>query len=168
MNNLNKELEKLFKKTYTETFIISQLDDLINEYGLLKVESWRNSLKQSKNPLLHELIDKQYYDVIRHLLSKYFHIKTSIKREIDGLTPFELAHRKENWKICDLFLEFNDEKTFTDTYEQFAMKKYREKTMNIVWLDLELTSLINPKILECAVIITDKDLNELDRSINYS
>jgi len=40
----------------------------------------------------------------------------------------------------------------------------KEKSTNIVWLDLEMTSLEDPEILECAVIITDKDLNELVRS----
>ena len=35
--------------------------------------------------------------------------------------------------------------------------------MNIVWIDLEMTSIENPEILECAVIITDKDLRELER-----
>lgn len=40
----------------------------------------------------------------------------------------------------------------------------KEKARNIVWLDLEMTSLEDPEILECAVIITDKDLNELVQS----
>ncbi len=40
----------------------------------------------------------------------------------------------------------------------------KEKDSNIVWLDLEMTSLKDPEILECAIIITDKDLNELVRS----
>ncbi len=40
----------------------------------------------------------------------------------------------------------------------------KEKARNIVWLDLEMTSLEDPEILECAVIITDKNLNELVRS----
>ena len=58
------------------------------------------------------------------------------------------------------------------------MERKRESILNIVWLDtgktdpylvgilsifLELTSLHDPHILECAVIITDRNLNELER-----
>jgi oligoribonuclease (3'-5' exoribonuclease) len=38
------------------------------------------------------------------------------------------------------------------------------KALNIVWMDLEMTSIENPEILECAVIITDKNLVELEKS----
>jgi hypothetical protein len=33
----------------------------------------------------------------------------------------------------------------------------------MIWLDLELTDLEDPEVLECMVIITDKDLNEVRR-----
>jgi hypothetical protein len=157
---LNKELENILNNSNRQSFIIKQLDELIKQYGILQIESWRND---RKNSLLHELVDKHYYDAIQYLVSKY-NFNTSIKREIDSLTPFELAHLNQDWKMCNLLLEFSDDKTSTDTYEQFVLKKQKNKMMNIVWMDLEFTSFDNPKILECAVIITDKDLNELERS----
>lgn len=35
---------------------------------------------------------------------------------------------------------------------------------NMIWLDLELTSLDDPEILECTVIITDKSLTEVKKA----
>lgn len=159
MHNLSKELEKLFMKKTSEAYIIQQLDELIQQYGHIQIETWRNFSNMKKNSLLHELVDKQYYDVMLYIVPK-FNLKTFIKRESDGLTPFELAHGHQDWKMCNLLLEFSDK----DTYEQFVVKKQKDKLMNIVWMDLEFTSFDDPKILECAVIITDKDLKELERS----
>ena len=166
MNNLNKEFGHLLKKPRDQTYIIQQLDELIKQYGVGKIDSWRNMSKPTRNCLLHEFVLKQYYDVIRHMLSNY-HFKSSIKRESDHLTPFELAFDNGDWKMCDLLMEFCDDKLYSDSYEQFVSKIHRNKSMNLVWLDLEMTSLINPKILECAVIITDKDLNELGRRMFF-
>lgn len=37
----------------------------------------------------------------------------------------------------------------------------RERMQNMIWLDLELTELEDPEVLECTVIVTDKDLVEV-------
>ncbi|CAF2786733.1 unnamed protein product [Rotaria sp. Silwood2] len=162
MQKLTKELEKLFIPTYSESTITELLDNLIKRYGVLQIEAWRNMSDGSKNTLLHELVQRQYFDVIRYIVPK-FNLNISITRETDNVTPFELAHSLQDWRMCNLLLEFGYDKTSTDTYDHYAMKKQKEKMMNIVWMDLEFTSFDNPEILECAVIITDKDLNELER-----
>ncbi|CAF1036709.1 unnamed protein product [Rotaria sordida] len=162
MQNLNKELEKILKERNSESTIIEQLDDLIKRYGVMEIEAWRNMSNGTNNTLLHELVDRHYLDVIQYIVSK-FNLKVLIKRETDNITPFELAHLLQDWRMCNLLLELGDDKTSTNTYDQYVMKKQKDKMMNIVWMDLEFTSFDNPEILECAVIITDKDLNELER-----
>lgn len=160
---IDKELVKVFKKKYSEIYIIEQLEIVIEQYGIRQVELWENRSNVKRNLLLHELVEREYYDVIRYIVPKY-NLRTSFKREKDGVTPFEVAHAKQDWKMCNLLLELGDDKTLTDTYEQYASKKQKDKMMNIVWMDLEFTSLEDPEILECAVIVTDKDLNELESS----
>ncbi|CAF1077214.1 unnamed protein product [Rotaria sordida] len=162
MQNLNKELEKILKERNSESTIIEQLDDLIKRYGVMEIEAWRNMSNGTNNTLLHELVDRHYLDVIQYIVSK-FNLKVLIKRETDNITPFELAHLLQDWRMCNLLLELGDDKTSTNIYDQYVMKKQKDKMMNIVWMDLEFTSFDNPEILECAVIITDKDLNELER-----
>ncbi|CAF3822469.1 unnamed protein product [Rotaria sordida] len=162
MQNLNKELEKILKERNSESTIIEQLDDLIKRYGVMEIEAWRNMSNGTNNTLLHELVDRHYLDAIQYIVSK-FNLKVLIKRETDNITPFELAHLLQDWRMCNLLLELGDDKTSTNTYDQYVMKKQKDKMMNIVWMDLEFTSFDNPEILECAVIITDKDLNELER-----
>ncbi|CAF1079311.1 unnamed protein product [Rotaria sordida] len=162
MQNLSKELEKILKERNSESTIIEQLDDLIKRYGVIEIEAWRNMSNGTNNTLLHELVDRHYLDAIQYIVSK-FNLKVLIKRETDNITPFELAHLLQDWRMCNLLLELGDDKTSTNTYDQYVMKKQKDKMMNIVWMDLEFTSFDNPEILECAVIITDKDLNELER-----
>ena len=166
MKDLNKRLEKVLNDKKCENTIIKELDDIIEEFGIDKVNSWRNLSNRTKNTLLHELVDKNYINVVRHVIIKY-NLRTFFKRESDGATPIEVARLNQHWKMWDLLFEFGDDKTLNETYEQFASKKQRDKMMNIVWMDLEFTSFDNPQILECAVIITDKDLNEIQRSKLY-
>ncbi len=136
--------------------IIKRLDELIIKYGMLKIQSWRNFSNRKKNTLLHELVEMELLDVVRHFLKKNkFNI--NIKRESDGITPFQLAIQNQNIEMCNLLKQFGADQIETED------AKNKENKMNIVWLDLEMTSLEDPEILECAVIITDKDLNELER-----
>ncbi|CAF0767591.1 unnamed protein product [Adineta steineri] len=162
MKDLNKKLEKLLKSKISENNIIKELDEIFDEFNVRQVNSWRNLSNKTKNTLLHELVDKNYLEVVRHVISKY-QLRTFFKRESDGLTPIDLAKLNEDWDMWDLLIEFDDDKTIKETYDQFAIKQQKDKMMNIVWMDLEFTSFQNPKILECAVIITDKDLNEIQR-----
>ncbi|CAF0976606.1 unnamed protein product [Rotaria sp. Silwood1] len=162
MQKLNKELAKLLNERHLESSLTERLDNLIKRYGVIQIEAWRNMSDGTKNTLLHELVCRQCLDIIRYIVPK-FNLNVSITRETDKMTPFELAHSLQDWKMCNLLLELGDDKTSTNTYDQYAMKKQKDKMMNIVWIDLEFTSFDNPEVLECAVIITDKDLNELER-----
>jgi hypothetical protein len=69
--------------------------------------------------------------------------------------------------MSHLLIQFRDDQTLTETSEQFSRNKSNDQFLNIVWIDLEFTSFENPQILECAVIITDKDLHEIQRSKIY-
>jgi RNA-binding protein YhbY len=166
MKDLSKKLEKTLNSKKCETTIIKQIDEIIEEFGITKVNSWRNLTNRTKNTLLHELVEKNYLDVVQHVIVKY-NLRTFFKRESDQATPIELARTNHLWKMWELLYEFGDDKTLTETYDQFASKKQKDRMMNIVWMDLEFTSFQNPIILECAVIITDKDLNEIERSKFY-
>jgi len=136
--------------------IIKRLDELIITYGMLKIQSWRNFSNRKKNTLLHELVEMELLDVVRHFL-KTNKFNINIRRESDGITPFQLAIQNQNIEMCNLLKQFGADQIETED------AKNKENKMNIVWLDLEMTSLEDPEILECAVIITDKDLNELER-----
>ena len=48
---------------------------------------------------------------------------------------------------------------FRETPQQAL--EMRAKAARMIWLDLELTELDDPQIMECAVIITDEHLNEI-------
>ncbi|UJR34354.1 hypothetical protein I4U23_021758 [Adineta vaga] len=164
MKDLNKEFEKLFQNRINENKLQKKLDQLIDEYGINQINLWRNLSNRTKNTLLHELVEQNYPDTVKHMIQKY-QLRTFFKRDSDQLTPIELAFSNQNWKIFDLLLEFGDEKTREQVSKDISLKKQKEQMMNIVWMDLEFTSFDNPQILECAVIITNKDLQEIKRKI---
>jgi hypothetical protein len=101
-------------------------------------------------------------DVVDYVIKNY-DFDINIRRESDGSTPFQLAFDNQNSKMCDFLKGLGADETLDDGLK-WPPEKYKEYAMNIVWLDLEMTSLENPEILECAVIITDKNLKKLAKS----
>lgn len=166
MKDLSKDLQKLFQNRVDETRLIKKLDELIDEYGIRQINAWRNLSNGTKNTLLHELIEQNYPNVVKHVIIKH-QLRTFFQRESDRLTPLELAFTKENWQICDILMELGDENTLDNVSENISLKKQKDQMTNIIWMDLEFTSFENPQILECAVIITNKDLKEIQRSMFF-
>jgi ankyrin repeat protein len=163
MQQLQTELlQLLLLGKENQKAIIRRLDQLIIDFGMTKIKSWRNFSNKKKNTLLHELVEMELIDVVRHFLTKY-KFNVTIKRGLDGITPFQLAYQNQSMEMCHLLKKFGGDQMPTEDDDASSMEADKEKKMNIVWLDLEMTSLDDPQILECAVIITDKDLNELER-----
>jgi hypothetical protein len=90
-----------------------------------------------------------------------------VRRGSDGLTPLQLALENDNSEISDVLEELGAIDIQTEDVSTWLSDDDKKKTMNIVWMDLEMTSLEDPDIMECAVIITDKDLHELDKGKLY-
>ncbi|CAF0881856.1 unnamed protein product [Didymodactylos carnosus] len=140
------------------------LDSLIKEFGLDKIQSWRNEARRLKSPFIFELVYTGHPKLIRHAVRDH-KFNLNIKRDCDGNTPLHMCALQQNQQMFELLIELGAEATIENDDEQTAtsLNDTRRKALNIIWLDLEMTSLDNPDILECAVIITDKYLNELDR-----
>ncbi|CAF1065690.1 unnamed protein product [Rotaria sordida] len=162
MEQLNRELLKLLSLgDENQNSIIRRFDDLAKKYGTLNLEKWRN-LSNNKNSLLHELVEKKLDDVIRHVLTEC-QFDVNVRRTSDGLTPLQVASANKDRFMCDLLKQFGATEIQTEDVSTWLSDADKGKSMNIVWIDLEMTSIEEPEILECAVIITDKDLRELDR-----
>jgi ankyrin repeat protein len=163
MNELQSNLLRLLSKGKNkQDFIIEQIDKLILDSGLKQITKWRNSSNEKKNPLLHELVERELINVVSHVVEKYA-FDVNLKRETDGITAFQVAFEKGDSKMCDLLKKIGATEILVEDVSSWEKDKEKEKEqlMNIVWLDLEMTCFENPEILECAVIITDKDLNPL-------
>ncbi|CAF4185820.1 unnamed protein product, partial [Adineta steineri] len=163
MQQLNDEIEKLFRisNKHQDSFI-KRLDDLYRKFGTVSMEKWRNRTNNKNNSLLHELVEKDMPDVIEHVIREY-KFDINIRRDKDGVTPLDLASVNENSNICDLLERLGATNVQREDVSKWSSDEEKEKSMNIVWLDLEMTSIEDPHILECAVIITDKHLRELTR-----
>ena len=87
---------------------------------------------------------------------------------IDGNTPLHVAVWSEKKDAFELLKELGANLHIKNNYEETPSDLLHKKSNvdNIIFLDLELTCLpCNgiPKILECAVVITDGKLEELER-----
>lgn len=163
-NTLQLEIEKLLSQHEDdESLMINKLEKLVGKVGTEKLSEWRNATNKSKNTLIHELVEKNCPNVIQFLVQKC-KLDPNIHREIDGKTPLELAEAKENEEIVRILEELRQNKAAQQILDDDEPDPETRSRTNIVWVDLEMTSIENPKIMECAVIITDKYLNELDRS----
>ena len=160
---LDDEIQSMLEQLDDDqSTLINQLDKLVQKFGIESVQNWRNIRNKSKNALIHELVERNLTDVVRHTVSQYY-LNTHIHRESDGKNPIQLAQLESSEEMLNLLDELeNNPDEYNDTNDDEIDVKNCNK-LNMVWLDLEMTSLEDPKIMECAVIITDKYLNELAR-----
>ena len=164
---LNADLLKiLLLDKAKQKAVNKKLDDILRLYGLTNVERWQNR-SNNKNSLLHELVEKEMPEVITHLVTDH-QLNIDIRRGSDGNTPYQLAAELDNKDMCELLKNLGAQDEKTEDVSKWRSDEDKEKALRIVWIDLEMTSIANPEILECAVIITDKDLKELDRSKSFS
>ena len=100
MNQLESELLKLLSRgKKNQDSINKQIDPFITNYGLRHLKKWRN-LSNKRNTFLHELVERDLPDVIRHVAKKY-DFDLNIRRESDGIAPLQLAaHYKRFEDVC--------------------------------------------------------------------
>lgn len=160
MNQLQGELLKLLQRGRdNQDSIIKLLDDIYRKHGTMNIEKWRN-MSNKKNSFLHELVQEKMDEVIRHIITEHkFNI--NVRRDSDGLTPLQLAMENQNMELCEILRELGGEDIQTEDVWTWSPDDEKDKALNIVWIDLEMTSIEDPEIMECAVIITDKDLKTL-------
>lgn len=158
--------------------MITDLDNFLQKNDPELLEKWQAPTKK-KNPLLHQLVEMGCYDVLKHAVERY-NINPKIYRTTDGLSLLKFMKKKKAPpELIDYFEKIiaakraeskdddddedsdGDDKA-TDPEESDTGDDKTHK-MNIVWMDLEMTSIDEPKVMECAVIITDRRLEELAR-----
>lgn len=136
--------------------VIKDLKEVIEDYGRLSIDHWRNLTTSQGNGLLHELVEKDWAEALRCVLEDH-KLNPNQQREKDGLTALDLAKASKNKHMQEV-LEVAVRKQEERDEEIQLAKQEKEKLGNIAWVDLEFTALENGKILEVAVIATNKDL----------
>ncbi|CAF0740666.1 unnamed protein product [Adineta ricciae] len=163
MHDVNVALGRLFLAANhrDQDKFVRMLTEILREFGRATLEKWYDNKTPKKNSLLHELVEYEMTDAIRLVVTDYkFNI--NIKRVSDWLTPCELAAKSEKGEICDLLVELGATVARAEGSSTWRSDDEKLNSMNIIWLDLEMTSLEAPEIMECAVIITDPNLNPLE------
>lgn len=169
-NSLDNQIQSILEQADDEdqSALINQLDKLVQHFDIEAIQNWRNVRNNTKNTLIHELVERNCVDAVRHIVNKY-HLDMYTHRESDGKNPIQVAQLEASEEMSDLLEELESSSVGTRTTEEVDeeddddIDPEKRKKLNMVWVDLEMTSLEDPKIMECAVIITDKNLNELAR-----
>lgn len=163
MQQLQADLSKILRLgKESEKKAIPQLEHIVTSHGTNAVNRWRNISDPKQNGLLHELVERRWLDALIQLLERFI-LDVSIRRGSDGCTPLQLATDQREDAICDALKKFGATEVLTEDVSKWFSEEDKEKLLNIAWVDLEMTSLDDPEIIECAVIITDKNLKPLKR-----
>uniref|UniRef100_A0A0G4G2M4 Exonuclease domain-containing protein n=1 Tax=Chromera velia CCMP2878 TaxID=1169474 RepID=A0A0G4G2M4_9ALVE len=145
-------------KTQAETVEAFQKYAETEENGKEKIQKWRSADKH-KASLIHLAASKDKDEVCKWLV-KEAGCDVNAQRESDQGTALHLSIWFGSEKATKVLKDLGADLDLKNAYEETAhdMHSKMEKYKNIVWLDLELTSLDDPKILELAVCVTKKDL----------
>ena len=171
------DVARIFAKgSDDEKVMIKEMDQFVQEHGLDPLDQWQAPAR-SKNSFLHELAELKCFDALQHAVKKH-HLDGKIHRKSDGKSLLKILQEKNAPPEIVAYIEkFYEEKDPASNDENGDDKDDNpdddnepdagpKTKMNIVWMDLEMTSIEKPEIMECAVIITDRNLKELARGMS--
>eukprot|EP01127_Copromyxa_protea_P015609 TRINITY_DN4513_c0_g1_i7.p1 TRINITY_DN4513_c0_g1~~TRINITY_DN4513_c0_g1_i7.p1 ORF type:complete len:162 (-),score=26.94 TRINITY_DN4513_c0_g1_i7:599-1084(-) len=157
-DDLTKAVLATTKKSGKE--LVEALSQLVTDYGATAVGEWRSN-SQNKDSIMHIFVRLGLLEGVSYLVGQGLDINA--QRTEDGCTPLHLAAWFKRSDMISLLLGLGADPSIKNKYNENCEELIlmREKQQNMIWLDLELTSLDDPEVLECTVIITDKDLVEV-------
>ena len=153
----------------TEEDWLVQLRALLATHGLDVLSTWRDESNKHKHRLVHIAAMRSYPLALKAMAEMGFDL--NVQRDSDKCTPLHLAIFFKKPAAIDALKELGVDSTLQNSYGESCDDKYEklaESKSNIIFLDVEMTSGFydvgeRARILEIAIIITDKDLNELAR-----
>lgn len=168
-NPVEEEIQQLLKLP-NGSACLNALDALINTHGAAAVRDWR-LVGKHPNTLIHEYVRKNYKEAVEHLVKNHqFQSQLNNHRTSDLCTPLHLAGWTKNDDLVVTLIQLGADPNLENKYGENNSKlaEIAKKKDHMVWLDLELTHLpadgpSENSILEIAVIITNKDLEEIER-----
>ena len=147
---------------------LSAMPTLIETHGLEVLSAWRDDRTKHKHKLVHTAAAKCFVEVLKAMAALGFDM--NVQRDSDQCTPLHLAIFYKKPQAIAALKELGADASLKNSYGESCDAKYEklaESMLNIVFLDLELThghyDVEPARILEVAVVVTDKDLNELGR-----
>lgn len=170
-----EDIEKLTQLP-TEGEWLLALSDLVAAHGKDVLESWKDSTKH-RHRLIHLAVARNYSKAVTNMVEVHG-FDVNIARDSDQCTPMHLAMFYKKAATIDALRGLGPDLTLKNKYSESCDAKYAayiESFHNIIFLDLELTHGHYEglpggtregqvaEILEVAVVITNKDLEELGR-----
>jgi len=168
---MTEELVTMTHFMTSEDAWLSAMPELIETYGLEALSAWRDERNKHKHKLVHTAAARCFVVVLKAMAALGFDL--NVQRDSDQCTPLHLAIFYKKPEAIAALKALGVDASLENSYGESCNAKYEklaQSMLNIVFLDLELTHGFydtdewrGSKILELAVVITDKDLKELGR-----
>jgi oligoribonuclease len=148
--------------------VMARLVACVGLYGIDTVRNWSDPGSKNGNNLLHAYIYHHRITLLEWCL-EILGCDVNVQRKGDLNTPLHLAAYYKNKEATRVLIRFGADVSIKNKYGEVGREVLVRDT-NIAWVDLEMSALpgdINkglvPDIIECAIIVTDKDLREIAR-----
>ena len=168
---MNERLVAITHFMTSEDAWVSAMPELVKTYGLEALSSWRDERNKHKHKLVHTAAARCFVAVLKAMAALGFDL--NVQRDSDQCTPLHLAIFYKKPEAIATLKALGVDMSLENSYGESCDAKFEklaQSMLNIVFLDLELTHGFydadewrRSKILEVAVVITDKDLKELGR-----
>ena len=168
---MNERLVAITHFMTPEDAWVSAMPELVKTYGLEALSSWRDERNKHKHKLVHTAAARCFVAVLKAMAALGFDL--NVQRDSDQCTPLHLAIFYKKPEAIATLKALGVDMSLENSYGESCDAKFEklaQSMLNIVFLDLELTHGFydadewrRSKILEVAVVITDKDLKELGR-----
>eukprot|EP00933_Yihiella_yeosuensis_P067888 TRINITY_DN7302_c0_g1_i1.p1 TRINITY_DN7302_c0_g1~~TRINITY_DN7302_c0_g1_i1.p1 ORF type:complete len:395 (-),score=98.31 TRINITY_DN7302_c0_g1_i1:114-1298(-) len=152
----------------------------VSKFGRDAVKDWHEKKTKHHHKLIQLAVSKDLVEYVGFAIKEISLFEVNTQRISDECTLLHLAvWFKKSERMLKMLDDLGADRTIKNKYGENCSKEYTNlinSYQNLIFLDLEMTSGFYswankengdhnnpPKILEAAVIITDKDLNEKAR-----
>ncbi len=150
-----------------EAVWLKDIPNLVESHGLAAVNAWASQGKH-RHRLVHIATVKEYIQALELMRELGFDI--NVQRDSDKCTPLHLAIFYKKPRAAKTLIALGADRSVKNSYGEAcgeAYEKLAASYSHLIWLDCEFTAGFydeaDARLLEVAVIITDRDLNEIDR-----
>jgi len=170
--DMETEIKEWLARGSDDDETLAALDALVARYGADAVSAWKDQSHKHRHRLLHHIAFKGWVAALERAVCEH-KFDINVQRDSDQCTAAHLAIWFKQEAVLNKLWDLKADTTLPNKYGESADQKWqqeREKYEYMIFLDLELTSGFYerakagpPKILEAAIVITDKDLAEKGR-----
>jgi len=162
--DISEDVQRWLRRPADDAETLAELDKLVSVYGAENLKEWKDEGNKHKHRIAHLLARNGWLLAMERAIKTYG-FDPDVQRESDLCTPCHLAiwFKKDDMvqKLWDLGARADIPNKYGETADE-KWQAERERYERMVFLDLEW-SREPKKIMEVAMLITAKNMTEIER-----